>query len=75
MTTLELKSDLHLLVDRISDSTVLETFHTLLSREVNEANDFWDELTKSQKLDIQEGIEDLKKGRKKILSEVMQKYL
>jgi hypothetical protein len=37
--------------------------------------DFSDDLTYSQKQDIQEGIDDLKKGRKKPLSEVMSKYL
>jgi hypothetical protein len=37
--------------------------------------DFWDDLTYLQKLDIQEGIDDLKAGRKKPLSEVMIKYL
>ena len=75
MTTLELKSDLHLLVSRISDNNVLETFHTLLSREVREANDFWDELTNNQKKDIQAGLDDLKAGRKKPLVEVMKKYI
>jgi predicted transcriptional regulator len=75
MTTIELKSDLHLLIDRISDSNVLEAYHTLLKREVKEVGDFWDELTNAQKEDIQAGIDDLKAGRKKPLSEVMNKYL
>ena len=75
MTTIELKSDLHLLIDRISDSNVLEAYHTLLKREVKEVGDFWDELTNAQKEDVQAGIDDLKGGRKKPLSEVMSKYL
>jgi predicted transcriptional regulator len=75
MTTFELKSDLHLLIDQISDSNVLEAYHTLLKREVKEVVDFWDELTNAQKEDIQAGIGDLKAGRKKPLSEVMSKYL
>jgi predicted transcriptional regulator len=75
MTTIELKSDLHLLIDRISDSNVLEAYHTLLKREVKEVGDFWDELTNAQKEDIQAGIDDLEAGRKKPLSEVMSKYL
>jgi hypothetical protein len=75
MTTLELKSDLHLLIDRISDSSVLEAYHTLLKREVKPVSDFWDELTNAQKEDIESGIDDLKAGRKKPLSEVMNKYL
>jgi predicted transcriptional regulator len=75
MTTIELKSDLHLLIDRISDSSVLEAYHTLLKREVKQVGDFWDELTNAQKEDIQAGIDDLKAGRKKPLSEVMNKYL
>jgi predicted transcriptional regulator len=74
MTTIELKSDLHLLIDRISDSNVLKAYHTLLKREVKEVGDFWDELTNAQKEDIQAGIEDLKAGRKKPLSEVMSTY-
>jgi len=75
MTTTELKSDLHLLIERISDSSVLEAYHTLLKREVKQVGDFWDELTNAQKEDIQAGIDDLKAGRKKPLSEVMNKYL
>ena len=75
MTTIELKSDLHLLIDRISDSNVLEAYHTLLKREVKEIGDFWDELTNAQKEDIQAGIDDIKAGREKPLSEVMSKYL
>jgi predicted transcriptional regulator len=75
MTTTELKSDLHLLIDRISDSSVLEAYHTLLKREVKQVGDFWDELTNAQKEDVQAGIDDLKAGRKKPLSEVMNKYL
>ncbi|PWK27293.1 hypothetical protein LV89_01606 [Arcicella aurantiaca] len=75
MTTIELKSNLHLLIDRISDNSVLEAYHTLLKREVKEVGDFWDDLTNAQKEDIKAGIDDLKAGRKKPLSEVMNKYL
>ncbi|MEA5458235.1 hypothetical protein VB796_04265 [Arcicella sp. LKC2W] len=75
MTTIELKSDLHLLIDRISDNSVLEAYHTLLKREVKEVGDFWDELSNAQKEDIKAGIDDLKAGRKKPLAEVMNKYL
>jgi len=75
MTTIELKSNLHLLIDRISDNSVLEAYHTLLKREVKESGDFWDELSNAQKEDIKAGIDDLKAGRKKPLAEVMNKYL
>jgi hypothetical protein len=40
----------------------------------NKNKDFWDELTPSQKKDIQAGIDDLKAGRKKPLAVVMSKY-
>jgi hypothetical protein len=40
----------------------------------NKNNDFGDKLTPNQKKNIQAGIDDLKTGRKQLLSVVMSKY-
>ncbi len=74
MSTVELKSSLHHLIDLIDDDAVLQAYVTLLSREVNHQKDFWDELTEDQKQKIDRGLADLNEGKKKSLSEVFKKY-
>jgi predicted transcriptional regulator len=74
-TTLELRSQLHQLIDRISDDAVLQAHLVLLSREAAPAPpDFWDELTPDQQASIDRGLADLAAGRKKPFSEIMAKY-
>jgi hypothetical protein len=51
MSTVELKSYVHELVDKVNDNSILEAYAVLLAREVKrEEEDFWvtlDEKTKS----------------------------
>jgi hypothetical protein len=63
MNTTELKSTLHLLIDRINDDAVLQAYLVLLSRDVD-TTDFWDKLDIATKVAIEEGINDLNAGRK-----------
>lgn len=74
MSTLELRSSLHVLIDQIDDNEVLQAIRILLSREMNQRSDFWDELTVEQKESIDKGIADLNAGRKKSFAEVLKKY-
>ena len=64
MSTLELKSTLHTLIDNIEDDGVLQAYVLLLSREAKPEVDFWDELDAPTKKAIDEGIQDLNTGRK-----------
>lgn len=64
MTTTELKTTLHSLIDHIEDNSVLQAYVVLLSREVKPEVDFWDRLDDSTKASIDEGIQDLDAGRR-----------
>lgn len=64
MSTIELKTALHSLIENIDDDSVLQAYVVLLSREAKPEPDFWDRLDAPTKSAIQEGIEDLNEGRK-----------
>jgi hypothetical protein len=64
MSTTELKSTLHTLVDGIDDAAVLQAYVILLSRGANSVADFWEGLDNATKMAIEEGINDLNNGRK-----------
>ena len=74
MRTLELKRNLHHLIDTIEDESVLEAIATLLSREAGSPVDFWDGLSPAQQAQIDEGRRDIAAGRKKPFSEILKKY-
>lgn len=61
MSTSELKFHLHQLIDRISDSSVLNAVHTLLSK-ATEEKDWWDELSEKEKELILKGAEQADNG-------------
>jgi predicted transcriptional regulator len=74
MNTLELKSELHQLIDSLEDEAVLQSFYTLLIRQQNAPSDFWEKLNQMQKADIEAGIADLDAGKAKKIAEVLKKY-
>jgi predicted transcriptional regulator len=74
MNTLELKSELHQLIDSLEDEAVLQSFYTLLIRQQAQPDDFWEKLNKMQKADIEAGIADLDTGKAKKIAEVLKKY-
>jgi predicted transcriptional regulator len=74
MSTLQLKSELHILIDHLQDNDILNAVKTLLGRSVNIDTDFWDELSESDKAEIKEGIEDIEAGRTYTYQEIFTKY-
>ena len=74
MSTLELRSSLHVLIDQIDDNEVLQAIHKLLEEKANADVDFWDELSVEQKESIDRGIADLDAGRKKAFAEVLRSF-
>jgi predicted transcriptional regulator len=72
MSTSELKSNLHQLIDNISDQSVLEAVYTLLSGNRTDATDWWDALSEDQKKSIELGLKDAEDGRTIPHDEVMQ---
>ena len=64
METMELKSELIGLIETIEDNKVLSAIYILLTKQfkVETKVDFWDELPKEVKNDIDEAIEEGKRG-------------
>jgi predicted transcriptional regulator len=73
MNTIELKSDLHNLIDRVNDATILNAIKAILSKQVSKV-DFWDELPLNVQESVKRGMEQAKNGETKLHSEVTKKY-
>ena len=73
MDNVELKSDLHSLIDKVEDTTILNAIKAILSKEVKEG-DFWEELPLRVQESVKRGMEQAKKGESAPHSEVMKKY-
>ncbi len=72
MNTVELKSDLHNLIDKVEDPIILNALRAILSKEVR--RDFWDELPLSVQESVKKGMEQANRGETRPHSEVMKKY-
>jgi hypothetical protein len=72
MTTFEVKNNLHLLIDTVEDSSILQRAFAILSG--YDDMDFWDELPDADKKAIDRGLADVVANRVKGYNEVMQKY-
>lgn len=76
MSTIELRSNLHSLIDQINDDTVLQAHLTLLSREVaQQSGDFWNELSPTQQASIDRGLADLAADRRQPFATILNKYI
>jgi predicted transcriptional regulator len=77
MSTTELKSTLHTLIDSINDSKTLNAIYTLLSNKTKSV-DFWDELSDEQKTEIEESIAEADRGEliphEQVMKEIKAKY-
>lgn len=77
MNTLELKSDLHNLIDKVTDVTILKVIKAILSKEIGE-NDFWDELPESVKESIELSLDQASRGEtishEQVLQEMRTRY-
>ncbi|MCF0042327.1 hypothetical protein [Dyadobacter fanqingshengii] len=63
MSKNDLKTSLHALIDSIEDSTVLQAYLILLSREAKSQEDFWHNLDDQTKSAINVGLADFDAGR------------
>ncbi len=81
METLELKKDIHKIIDNIDDDSILYAIKVLLYNKISKGKniDFWDELPENVKKSINKGIKEAENGDVTPHSEVMQnikaKYL
>lgn len=79
MTTIEIKSDLHKLIDKTEDINVLKSILLILKKIVTKENvDFWDLISEEEKAEIEKGLLEIKKGElisnEDVLREVREKY-
>lgn len=80
MGTIELKANLHQLIDAIEDNKVLNSIFILLTRQlsVNESVDFWDELPEEVRNEIEEAIKEAERGEvyshKSMVNEMKARY-
>ncbi len=73
MDAIELKSDLHKLIDKVNDMSILNAIKIILNKQTLEV-DFWEELPLSIQESINTGIMQAENGEMKSHEEVMQKY-
>ncbi len=77
MNTIELKTDLHNLIDKINDVNILNAIKVLLSKKTKEF-DWYDELDSEQKKSIEQGLNELDNGEgipnESVMEEVRKLY-
>ena len=56
MTTIEIKTDLHLLIDNINDEGILNAVRTILSKQIKNRTDWADELSDELREELEESI-------------------
>jgi predicted transcriptional regulator len=62
MSTAELKSNLHRLIDKVQDSKTLKITYLLLSKTEEGNKDWWDSISAKEKAAIEQGLKDINKG-------------
>ena len=74
MDIVELRTDLHNMIDKISDSNVLYAVKTLLSGKATTQIDWWDTISDEEKAEIEQGLAEADRGEVIPHEEVMKKY-
>ena len=73
MNAIELRSDLHELIDRVNDMSMLSAIKTILSKQTSES-DFWEELPLNVRESVERGMSQIENGETRTHEEVMQKH-
>jgi len=74
MDVIELRTDLHKMIDKITDSNVLHAVKTLLSDKSAIQSDWWETISVAERAEIEQGLADVEKGDVISHEEVMAKY-
>jgi len=74
MDIVELRTDLHNMIDKISDSNVLNAVKTLLAGKAATQTDWWDTISDEEKAEIKQGLAEADRGEVIPHEEVMKKY-
>ena len=62
MSTAELKSNLHKLIDKVEDSKMLKITYLLLSKTEEGDKEWWNTISAKEKAAIEKGLKDIDKG-------------
>lgn len=74
MNVTELKSELHNIIDNISDANILIAVKTLLSGKADSKTDWWDIISEEERSEIEQGLAEDDRGEVISHEEVMEKY-
>ena len=74
MDVIELRTDLHNMIDKITDSNVLKAVKTLLSEKITGHADWWDTLSDEERSEIEQGIIEADRGEIITHQQAMDKY-
>ena len=74
MDVIELRTDLHNMIDKISDSNILLAVKTLLSSNNLNQTDWWETINVTERAEIEQGIKEAERGEVIPHEEVMEKY-
>ena len=74
MDIIELRADLHNMIDKISDSSILYAVRTLLSGKTAKQVDWWDTISEEEQAEIKQGLAEADHGELIPHEEVMAKY-
>jgi len=74
MDIVELRTDLHNMIDKISDSNVLNAVKTLLAGKTGTQEDWWDTISDEERAEIEQGLAEADRGELIPHEEVMKKY-
>jgi len=74
MDVIALRSDLHNMIDKITDSDILYAVKTLLSKKTATETDWWDVISDEERTEIKEGLAETERGEVISHEEVMAKY-
>ena len=76
MTSTQLKSSLHQLIDNSKNNKLLSVIYDLLSSDTKNSSskDWWDSLSTEQKEEVEKALHDLESGKGISHKTVMSKY-
>ena len=78
MDVIELRTDLHNMIDKISDSNILNAVKTLLSEKATKQADWWDEISEDERKSIEEGLAEADRGdlipHEQVMKELKSRY-
>ncbi|MDD2564581.1 MAG: hypothetical protein PHU27_10240 [Salinivirgaceae bacterium] len=74
MNVIELRSDIHNIIDNITDENILQAVKILLSSNRVDKADWWETISEEERKEIEIGLAEAERGDVIPHEEVMEKY-